>query len=153
MVRGLFRGRRKSDDDDEQSLFVEGEESHAWWAERENVTTAPNPKKRGAAAREAEAKKRPPSTESGFKQYFTNESLYSTEPEPEPEPELEPNLRPWPEKQALEVLGVIGEPTWRTITKAYREKAKEFHPDRRGGDDTEMVKINQAYSLLRRTYT
>lgn len=144
VVKGLFRSRRRAEDE-VPSFFVEGDESHAWWAERETVTTAPNPKKRGAAAREAEREEAAQkSSESGFKQYFTNESLYAHNQEPE--------APATPEQEALELLGVTGEPTWKAITKAYREKAKEFHPDRQGGDDTEMVKINQAHALLRRVY-
>ena len=39
---------------------------------------------------------------------------------------------------------------WKEITLAYRAKAKEFHPDKRGGDDSMMIQINQAYATLRR---
>jgi hypothetical protein len=36
-------------------------------------------------------------------------------------------------------LGVPLTADWKEITLAYRAKAKEFHPDRLGGDDSKMI--------------
>jgi hypothetical protein len=49
------------------------------------------------------------------------------------------------------VLGVDPEATPRDVTAAYRRLAKEWHPDRRRGEeaDRRMAEINGAYDLLR----
>lgn len=54
----------------------------------------------------------------------------------------------------LGILGLIGRPTWNQIKSAYRQKAREFHPDvNKSPDATEMMKkINAAYVVLERQY-
>jgi hypothetical protein len=47
-----------------------------------------------------------------------------------------------------EILGVPRDATPEQIKKAYRKKAKEAHPDREDGDNTEMVAINRAKDIL-----
>ena len=46
------------------------------------------------------------------------------------------------------ILGVEIDATREEVTKAYREKAKNFHPDK-GGNNEDMVKINAAYETIR----
>jgi hypothetical protein len=49
------------------------------------------------------------------------------------------------------VLGVVPGAGVRDVAAAYREQAKRWHPDRRGGEeaDRRMAEINAAYDLLR----
>lgn len=46
-----------------------------------------------------------------------------------------------------EILSVASNATDKEITKAYREKAKENHPDK-DGDHNKMILINHAYDIL-----
>ena len=46
-----------------------------------------------------------------------------------------------------EILGIARDATPREIQKAFRQKAKEVHPDH-GGDVKEFVKIQKAYKIL-----
>jgi hypothetical protein len=46
------------------------------------------------------------------------------------------------------VLGVKGDATLKEITKAYHTLAKKHHPDRRGGNEDEFKKLNEAYECL-----
>lgn len=137
VVRALRRFKNRSAPREASDAHVEGESAHAWWAEREGVEHKPNPKKRGPTANPPKAA---PSTESGFQQYNTNASLYERN---QPRP-VNTTAR------AFALLGVSLTADWKDITLAYRAKAKEFHPDRLGGDDSKMIEINQAYATLRR---
>jgi curved DNA-binding protein CbpA len=47
-----------------------------------------------------------------------------------------------------EALGVKKNASKDEIKKAYRRKAKDAHPDRKGGDNTEMVALNRAKDTL-----
>jgi curved DNA-binding protein CbpA len=47
-----------------------------------------------------------------------------------------------------ETLGIGASATPDEIKKAFRKKAKDNHPDREGGSDEAMSKINQAYGIL-----
>lgn len=47
-----------------------------------------------------------------------------------------------------ETLDVSREATSEQIHYAYRQKAKKFHPDRKGGDSSKMAEVNAAYALL-----
>ena len=46
------------------------------------------------------------------------------------------------------VLGVSREASDDAIKKAYRHKAKQFHPDVSVGDEEQLKTINQAYAVL-----
>ena len=46
-----------------------------------------------------------------------------------------------------DILGVDQNADQETIKKVYRQKAKEFHPDK-GGDETMFKKISEAYEVL-----
>jgi curved DNA-binding protein CbpA len=53
----------------------------------------------------------------------------------------------------MDAYGVLGLPPTATpveVAAAYRRLAKEWHPDR-GGGDRRMAEINAAYDLLRAT--
>jgi DnaJ-domain-containing protein 1 len=136
-VRALRRLRNRPETPPVADAHVEGESAYAWWTERESVARKPNPKKHGAAANPPRA---PASKQSGFHQYNTNESLYERN---QPRQVNATAL-------AFALLGVPLTADWKEITLAYRAKAKEFHPDRLGGDDSKMIEINQAYATLRR---
>ena len=137
MVRALWRPKNRPVPRAASDAHVEGETAHAWWAEREAVTRKPNPKKRGPTANPPKPAE---STQSGFQQYNTNESLYERN-----------QTRPANSTAAaFALLGVPLTADWKEITLAYRAKAKEFHPDKLGGDDSKMIEINQAYATLRR---
>jgi hypothetical protein len=57
-------------------------------------------------------------------------------------------------RKARETLGVDAtEKDAAVIDKAYKELAKEHHPDKHGGDDTEFKKINNAHKTLKRELT
>jgi hypothetical protein len=137
VVRALWRLRNRPAPAPASDAHVEGESAHAWWAEREGVKHKPNPKKRGPTAnppKPAESK------QSGFQQYNTNESLYERN-----QPRAVNATA-----AAFKLLEVPLTADWKEITLAYRAKAKEFHPDKRGGDDSKMIEVNQAYATLRR---
>jgi DnaJ-domain-containing protein 1 len=137
VARALRRLRNRPAPPVTADAHVEGESAYAWWAEREGVKNKPNPKKRGPTANPP---KPPESKQSGFQQYNTNESLYERN-----------QARPVnATAHAFALLEVPLTADWKTITVAYRAKAKEFHPDKRGGDDSKMIEINQAYATLRR---
>lgn len=48
-----------------------------------------------------------------------------------------------------ETLGVNADATPEEIKQAYHDKAKEVHPDKTGGDDSDMQDVNRAYAVLR----
>eukprot|EP00796_Vickermania_ingenoplastis_P005977 gene5977-4286_t len=51
-------------------------------------------------------------------------------------------------KNPFETLGLPRTATKVQVKNAYRQLAKEFHPDATGGDSTKMERINQAYKWL-----
>ena len=46
------------------------------------------------------------------------------------------------------ILGVAKGATADTIKRAYKEKAKEHHPDR-GGDSSKFAEVSNAYDILK----
>lgn len=50
--------------------------------------------------------------------------------------------------EALETLGLPPLVTREEIKKRYRQLARRHHPDRKGGDASEMERLNRAYALL-----
>jgi molecular chaperone DnaJ len=48
-----------------------------------------------------------------------------------------------------EVLGVGKNASADEITKAFRRKAIEYHPDKEGGDETKFKEVNEAYEVLK----
>lgn len=52
-------------------------------------------------------------------------------------------------KNYYHILGVPQTASDEEIRQAYRNLAKEFHPDKNGGHDTRFVALNEAYSVLR----
>lgn len=54
-------GRRRVPDGDD-SVGIGSDDTHAWWAQRDDLDNVVNPKKRGAAARRAEGHLEPPLT-------------------------------------------------------------------------------------------
>lgn len=51
-------------------------------------------------------------------------------------------------KSLYDKLGVTRDATKEEISKAYKDKAKELHPDK-GGDGKEMAEVNNAYLVLK----
>lgn len=50
---------------------------------------------------------------------------------------------------ARRVLSVEAESDQETLREAYRERAKDVHPDTDGGDEAAFKQVTQAYELLR----
>ena len=50
---------------------------------------------------------------------------------------------------AYEALGLDSDATDAEIRRAYREKVKETHPDRRGGDEEAFKRVSEAYQRLK----
>jgi curved DNA-binding protein CbpA len=50
--------------------------------------------------------------------------------------------------EARRVLGVDPEADASTIRRAYRERAKETHPDTEDGDEAAFKRVNAAYERL-----
>jgi DnaJ-domain-containing protein 1 len=153
------RGRlfRRADellvDDDAADL---SEDEHAWWAARESVAGVP----RGGPAEPA-----PPSSgegETGFSDYWSNESLFEEhQAPPPPSSEDQPAGMDVPGGLDLDaahlVLQVRIGVTWEEITAAHRRLAKLYHPDRlvewspeaQELGRTRMAEINSAHATLR----
>ncbi|MDD5406845.1 MAG: J domain-containing protein [Sulfurovaceae bacterium] len=51
-------------------------------------------------------------------------------------------------QQALDILGLPTFITKEDVKKRYRHVAKSVHPDKEGGSDEAMEKINSAYAIL-----
>ena len=48
----------------------------------------------------------------------------------------------------FEILGLQFGASKEEIKKAYRKMAHKYHPDKKGGDEEMMKKINEAYAIL-----
>ncbi len=48
-----------------------------------------------------------------------------------------------------EILGVARDASAETIRRAFRDRAKERHPDTEAGTEADMVRLNQAYDTLK----
>jgi DnaJ-class molecular chaperone len=51
-------------------------------------------------------------------------------------------------KDYYKVLGVDKNATDEDIKKAFRKKAHELHPDKKGGDEAKFKEVNEAYQVL-----
>ncbi len=51
-------------------------------------------------------------------------------------------------KDYYNIIGVDKNASQEEIKKAFRKKAHEFHPDKKGGDETKFKEINEAYQIL-----
>jgi molecular chaperone DnaJ len=59
-----------------------------------------------------------------------------------------PAQREWFEKDYYKVLGVSDTATEKEITRAYRQLAKQHHPDAGGGDEGRFKEVSAAYDVL-----
>ena len=149
-----LRARRRRDDDETspdeetETVHVVGDEGHAWWAEREDLERGyVAPPKPPPPAEEPPAK-------SAFEEYFSAESLFSSDAHREDAEIVMTYQAPDP----YIVLGVAETATWEEISAAHRKLAKLHHPDRllsatpddRERSERRMRELNIAYSELRR---
>lgn len=51
--------------------------------------------------------------------------------------------------EALDILGLPPMISYKDLKKRYRELSKKYHPDIVGDSNETMVKINQAYNLVK----
>jgi len=51
-------------------------------------------------------------------------------------------------KKYYNTLGVPRNASAQQIKRAYREKAKQHHPDQQGGNEAQIRRINEAYEIL-----
>ncbi|HEB01378.1 MAG TPA: molecular chaperone DnaJ [Candidatus Portnoybacteria bacterium] len=51
-------------------------------------------------------------------------------------------------KDYYEILGVSREASEAEIKKSYRKLAHQYHPDKKGGDETRFKEVNEAYQIL-----
>jgi molecular chaperone DnaJ len=56
--------------------------------------------------------------------------------------------REWYEKDYYKVLGVSSSATEKEITRAYRQLAKKYHPDRNPGSEERFKEVSGAYDVL-----
>ena len=54
-------------------------------------------------------------------------------------------------KQALEVLNLKSGSCPKEVRKAYKQMARQCHPDKTGGDSSAFQEVEQAYRLLKGT--
>ena len=53
-----------------------------------------------------------------------------------------------PREEALRVLGLTGDPSAEEIRRAYRERARDTHPDTAGGDAEKFQEVKRAMETL-----
>src|SRR3989344_1974810 len=51
-------------------------------------------------------------------------------------------------KDYYNILGVDKSAGPEELKKAFRKKAHEFHPDKKGGDEAKFKEVNEAYQIL-----
>lgn len=87
-------------------------------------------------------------TETGYSQYYSNDSLF----EPATPTEFEQHKGPF------EVLGVLSSASWEEVCRAHRQLVSKLHPDRyvdaddlvREAAERRVRDVNEAFSEIRR---
>lgn len=148
-------GRSKKEDAEEEFVSL-SDDTHAWWAAREDLKRAWSPpKKPGVSIPRVEP--------SEFETEFSAESLFNwadgadTFTEPGVYEGKNP-LVPADGSDPYSVLGVSRDAPWSEIVAAHRHLAKLHHPDRllsvdgesRAESEKTMRLVNAAYLQLRR---
>ena len=142
--------REPTNDKTDPSVDLGGDE-HAWWAQHDVETPYVKPTKRRTTAEE------PPKRDT-FSEYFSTESLFTTETRAEAPSANDDDLGPFSADDPYVILGIPASASWEDITIAHRRLAKLHHPDRllnatsddRTRSEQRMRDINIAYSELRR---
>lgn len=80
-----------------------------------------------------------------FNQQWYDEPIAIDEPEPEAPMDRE-RAELW---SHLDVLKLGWPVTPAELTQAYRQRARETHPDLTAGDDTDFVRVNLAYEAIK----
>lgn len=80
-----------------------------------------------------------------FNRQWYDEPIAIDEPEPEAPMDRE-RAELW---SHLDVLNLDWPVTSAELTQAYRQRARETHPDLTGGDDTAFVRVNLAYEAIK----
>lgn len=164
---------------DPDSVSINAEDSHAWWAQRDELDHLVRPKKRGAAAR-AERAAREAFAPAGAENYAPPlqdqepTHNYSWDPSDvytwgdktrsatydEPPSHQTGTDFPRQDQTPWDLLGLTSEATWSEVTKRHRQLAKQHHPDRhadqgeqaRAAAEQRMSEINAAFGDLRKIY-
>ncbi|NJN61555.1 MAG: J domain-containing protein [Coleofasciculaceae cyanobacterium RL_1_1] len=80
-----------------------------------------------------------------FNQHWYDEPIAIDDPEPEAPMDRE-RAELW---SHLDILNLGWPVTPAELTSAYRQRARETHPDLTAGDETEFVRVNQAYGAVK----
>ncbi len=153
-------GRNKKDEAEEVTETISlNDENHAWWAAREDLSRAWQPKKRGGAG--AGGADSEPASQ--FEREFSSESLFNwgDGTNTHTESATYTGKRPFLAADGSDpyyVLGVSPHAPWNEIVAAHRHLAKMHHPDRlleaspeeRAESEHTMRLVNAAYLQLRR---
>lgn len=68
--------------------------------------------------------------------------------QPPPPPPARVAAQGTPRAQALELLGLVGNPSEQEIRQAYRQRARDLHPDAAGGSAEGFQELTAAAELL-----
>lgn len=69
-------------------------------------------------------------------------------PSRQPPPPARVAAQGTPRAQALELLGLVGNPSEQEIRQAYRQRARDLHPDAAGGSAEGFQELTAAAELL-----
>ena len=139
----VWNRSHKTDEDqsDDESVSL-ADDSHAWWAARDELKRAWQPPKKKASANASSE----PQPTSRFEQKYSSESLFNWADGPEPDA-----LTHGGQGTLLDPYSVLGLQPGASIDEvvtAHRNLAKTYHPDRQF-DATEEERIEAGQTIRR----